>query len=81
MREWDLKAPEFDNVVALVTELAVSEPGRRRAAALRPSTNPDEVRARLRTTAELAELRARAGSVAIDDPLDSACFIRQCRTV
>ena len=70
MRERDLKALEFDKVVALITELAVSEPGRRKAAALRPSTDPDEVRARLRTTAELAELRARSGGVPIDEFAD-----------
>ncbi len=70
MRERDLKALEFDKVVALITELAVSEPGRRKAAALRPSTDPDDVRARLRTTAELAELRARSGGVPIDDFVD-----------
>jgi DNA mismatch repair protein MutS2 len=70
MRERDLKALEFDKVVALITGLAVSEPGRRRAAALRPSTNPYEVRARLRTTAELVELRSRSGGVPIDDFVD-----------
>ena len=70
MRERDLKALEFDKVVARITELAVSEPGRRKAAALRPSTDPDDVRARLRTTAELAELRARSGGVPIDDFVD-----------
>jgi DNA mismatch repair protein MutS2 len=70
MRERDLKALEFDKVVALITGLAVSEPGRRRAAALRPSTDPDEVRARLRTTAELVELRSRSGGVPIDEFAD-----------
>ncbi|MGO9268588.1 MAG: endonuclease MutS2 [Candidatus Binataceae bacterium] len=70
MRERDLKALEFDKVVALITDLAVSEPGRRKAAALHPSTDPDDVRARLRTTAELAELRARSGGVPIDDFVD-----------
>jgi DNA mismatch repair protein MutS2 len=70
MRERDLKALEFDKVVALITELAAAEPGRRKAAALRPSTDPTEVRARLRTTAELMELRTRSGGVPIDDFVD-----------
>ncbi len=38
MRERDLKALEFEKLVAIVTSFAVSEPGRRRVAALRPST-------------------------------------------
>jgi DNA mismatch repair protein MutS2 len=67
MRERDLKALEFDKVVALITALAVSLPGRQRAAAVHPSTDPDEVRARLRTTAELTEFRTRAGSVPIGE--------------
>src|SRR6266851_2914956 len=70
MRERDLKALEFDKVVALVTEFAVSEPGRRRAAAIHPSPDPAEVAQRLRTTAELVGLRSRSGGVPIDDFLD-----------
>jgi DNA mismatch repair protein MutS2 len=63
MRTRDLKALEFDKVLSLVTGLAVSEPGRRHAAALTPSTDPGEVRRRLRACAELVELRGHAGSV------------------
>jgi len=67
MRERDLKALEYDKVIALVREFAVSEPGRRAIAALRPSADAAVVRERLRATAEMAGLRARSGSVPIDD--------------
>jgi DNA mismatch repair protein MutS2 len=67
MREQDLTALEYDKVVALVREFAVSEPGRRAVAVLRPSIEAAAVRERLRTTAEMAGLRARSGSVPIDD--------------
>lgn len=67
MRERDLKALEFEKLIAIVTGFAVSEPGRRRVAALHPSTDEAEVRERLRTTAELVELRSRSGSAPIDD--------------
>lgn len=70
MRERDLKALEFDKVVALITDLAVSAPGRRKAAALRPSTDAEDVRAQLRTTAELTKLRARSGGLPIDEFAD-----------
>ena len=63
MRSRDLRALEFDKVLVLVTALAVSEPGRRRVAAIAPSTDPDEVRGRLHATGELVELRAHAGSL------------------
>ncbi|MGD0290535.1 MAG: Smr/MutS family protein [Candidatus Binataceae bacterium] len=67
MRERDLKALEYDKVVALVREFAVSEPGRRAIAALRPSVDGAVVRERLRATAEMAGLRSRSGSVPIED--------------
>src|SRR5258708_13722512 len=70
MRERDFKALEFDKVVALVTGFAVSEPGRRRAAAIHPSSDLIEVARRLRTTAELVGLRSRSGGVPIDDFVD-----------
>jgi DNA mismatch repair protein MutS2 len=70
MRERDLKALEFDKVVALVTGFAVSDPGRRRAGSVRPSPDPTEAAQRLRTTAELVGLRSRSGSVPIDDFID-----------
>ncbi len=63
MRSRDLRALEFDKVLALVTALAVSEPGRCRVAALAPSSDSDEVRRRLRATGELVELRSHAGSL------------------
>jgi DNA mismatch repair protein MutS2 len=67
MRERDLKALEYDKVIAIVREFAVSEPGRRAIAGLRPSAEAAVVRERLRATAEMAGLRARSGSVPIDD--------------
>ena len=70
MRERDLKALEFDKVVAAVTGFVVSEPGRRRVGSLHPSTDSTEVGERLRTVAELVELRSRSGSVPIDDFVD-----------
>jgi DNA mismatch repair protein MutS2 len=67
MRERDLKALEFDKVIALVRGFAASEPGRRALDALRPSGDPGAVRDRLRATAELLDLRGRSGSVPIDE--------------
>jgi DNA mismatch repair protein MutS2 len=67
MRERDLKALEYDKVIALVREFAVSEPGRRAIAGLRPSADAAVVRERLRATAEMAGLRSRSGAVPIDD--------------
>ena len=67
MRDRDLTALEYDKVIALVRDFAVSEPGRRAIAALRPSVDSATVRERLRATAEMAGLRARSGSVPIDD--------------
>ncbi len=67
MRDRDLKALEYDKVVALVRDFAVSEPGRRAIASLRPSTDASGVHERLRATAEMANLRSRSGSVPIDD--------------
>ncbi|HLW69797.1 MAG TPA: Smr/MutS family protein [Candidatus Binataceae bacterium] len=70
MRARDLKALEFDKIVALIAGLAVSEPGRRAAAALHPSTDVERVRAQLRATAELVELRARAGGLPLGEFID-----------
>ncbi len=67
MRTRDLRALEFDKVLALITALAVSEPGRRRVESIAPATDPGEVRASLRATAELVELRAHAGSIPIGE--------------
>jgi DNA mismatch repair protein MutS2 len=74
MRSRDLKALEFDKVLALVTALAVSEPGQRRAAAISPSTDPEEVASRLRATSELVELRAHAGSLPMGEFKDQNPF-------
>src|SRR6266436_9602338 len=70
MRERDLKALEYDKVIAIATALAVSEPGRRAVAALRPSLEANEVRRRLRAAAELIDLRAHSGSVPIAEFVD-----------
>src|SRR5271170_4736341 len=67
MRDRDLKSLEYDKVIALVRDFAVSEPGRRAIAALRPSSDATVVAERLRATAEMAGLRSRSGSVPIDD--------------
>ncbi len=75
MRERDLKALEFDKVIALVTAMAVSEPGRDAVAHSRPSTDPAQVRERLRATAELVDLRAHSGSVPIDDFADQRALL------
>src|SRR5215471_16939145 len=63
MRERDLKALEFDKVLHLVMEHAASEPGREAIAKLHPSTDPVEVRDRLRASAELVALRSHAGTL------------------
>src|ERR1700730_15951511 len=67
MRERDLKALEFDKIVALVRGMAVSEPGRRAVEQIKPSTDDGEVRERLRATAELTELRSHSGSLPLED--------------
>jgi DNA mismatch repair protein MutS2 len=67
MRERDLKALEFDKIVALVRGMAVSEPGRRAVEQIKPSTDADEVRERLRAAAELTELRSHSGSLPLED--------------
>ncbi len=74
MRSRDLRALEFDKVLSLVTALAVSEPGRRKAAAIAPSTDPGEVRRRLRACAELVELRGHAGSIPIGEFKDQTAL-------
>jgi len=67
VRERDLKSLEFDKVLALVAGFAASEPAREEIAALRPATDPAEVRERLRASAEMAELRRHAGSIPISE--------------
>ncbi|HUA34216.1 MAG TPA: endonuclease MutS2 [Candidatus Binataceae bacterium] len=75
MRDRDLKAFEYDKVLALVTEFAASEPGRETLAALRPASHPDEVRERLRATAEMVELREHSGSVPIGEFSDQRALL------
>jgi len=70
MRERDLKALEFDKVRDLVSAMAASEPGRRQLAGLGPSSDPVEVRERLRTTAEMVELRMHSGTLPIGEFTD-----------
>ncbi len=75
MRERDLKALEFDKVLGLVAAHAASDPGRIAILALKPSTDSDEVRGRLRLTAELVELRAHAGSLPMQEFVDQRAIL------
>lgn len=70
MRERDLRALEFDKVRSLVRALAVSEPGRRLIGELKPATDAAEVGRRLRSAAEMVELRAHAGTLPIAEFAD-----------
>jgi len=81
MRDRDLKALEYDKVIALVRERAVSDPGRRAIEALRPSTDAAAVRERLRATAEMADLRAHSGPCqsTISTTSTSICWARRRR--
>ncbi|HTW88852.1 MAG TPA: hypothetical protein VMD75_12690, partial [Candidatus Binataceae bacterium] len=67
MRERDLRALEFERVIGIVAGFAASEPGRSAVEQIVPSIDPDEVRARLRAAAELAELRGHAGALPIGE--------------
>ncbi|HYL57625.1 MAG TPA: hypothetical protein VEU51_02055, partial [Candidatus Acidoferrales bacterium] len=75
MRERDLRALEFDKVINLVMESCASEPGREAMAALRPSLDAGEVRARLRATAEMVELRGHSGSIPIYEFVDQRPYL------
>jgi DNA mismatch repair protein MutS2 len=70
MRERDLKALEFDKVIGLLKGLAGSQPGRDALAELQPSSESAEVCRRLRAVAELVDLRARSGSLPLDEFVD-----------
>ncbi len=70
MRERDIKSLEFDKVIGLVSEFAVSPPGRDAVTELRPVTEPGEVRRRLRTVAELVDLRSHAGALPLAEFVD-----------
>ena len=67
MRERDLKALEFDKVMALVMSMAASEPAREVLSRVRPAVDADTVRDRLRASAEMAELRQHTGSIPIQE--------------
>jgi DNA mismatch repair protein MutS2 len=75
MRDRDLRALEYDKVLALVTDFAASEPGREALATLRPATDPALVHERLRTTAEMVELREHSGSVPIGEFTDQRVLL------
>ncbi|MGH7949699.1 MAG: endonuclease MutS2 [Candidatus Binataceae bacterium] len=79
MRERDTRALEFDKVIHLAMENAASEPGRATLAALRPSIDANEVRVRLRTTAELVELRSHSGSLPIQGFADQRALLLAAR--
>jgi len=67
MRDRDLRALEFDKVMALVMSMAASHPAREVLAHLRPAIDADVVRDRLRATAEMAGLRQHTGSIPIQE--------------
>ncbi len=75
MRDRDLHALEFHKVMAQAAALAASVPGRTAIEVLRPSTDRAEVAARLRATAELVELRSRAGSIPIQEFADQRALL------
>ncbi|MGH7865459.1 MAG: endonuclease MutS2 [Candidatus Binataceae bacterium] len=79
MRERDLRALEFDKVIHLTLEHAASQPGRAALAALRPSIDGEQVRVRLRTTAELVELRSHSGSLPIQAFADQRALLLAAR--
>ena len=76
MRDRDLKALEFDKVIALLAGLAVSQPGRDAIADLQPASEPAEVRQRLRAVAELVDLRSHSGSLPLDEFVDQRGLLR-----
>ncbi len=67
IRERDLLVLEFDKVIRRLRDFAVSEPGRRTIESLRPATNGEQVRTRLRASAEMAALRAQAGPLPLSE--------------
>ena len=70
MRQRDLKALEFDKVRELVRAMAISEPAQRLLGELNPSSDADEVRERVRTTAEMVEFRSHSGGLPIGEFVD-----------
>jgi DNA mismatch repair protein MutS2 len=64
------RALEFDRVREALARVALTPLGRRRALALSPATEVDEVRARLALTAEAVAFLRRGGSLALQAPAD-----------
>ncbi len=80
MRERDLRSLEFDKVIGLVAGFAVSEPGREAVRRLRPSTEREVVRDRLRASAEMVELRGHTGALPLAEFPDlRALFLAAAR--
>src|SRR6266478_810629 len=75
MRERDLKAFDFDKIVALVRQFAVSEPARRLIERLAPVTVLSEAADRLSASAELKDLRSHSGSVPIGEFADQTALL------
>jgi DNA mismatch repair protein MutS2 len=75
MRERDLRALEFDKVIRLVMDFCASDSARDATAELLPSTDPAEVRDRLRATAEMVELRSHAGSIPMSEFADQRPYL------
>ncbi|MBF6568464.1 MAG: endonuclease MutS2 [Candidatus Binataceae bacterium] len=75
MRNRDLRALEFDKVLEIAEGFAVSAPGRDAVRDLAPSRDRDQVRERLRTAAELAELRLHSGSLPVGEFTDQRGLI------
>jgi DNA mismatch repair protein MutS2 len=64
------RALEFNRISDALAALALTAPGRARAAELEPAASADEVRARLQTTAEAAAFVRAGGSLALSAPDD-----------
>ncbi|HUY17930.1 MAG TPA: endonuclease MutS2 [Candidatus Binataceae bacterium] len=75
MRQRDLRALEFDRVLAIVTGFAASEPGRAAIEQMAPVAEADAVRDRLRAAAELVALRGHAGALPIAEFTDQRDLI------
>jgi DNA mismatch repair protein MutS2 len=62
IRERDLQVLEFNKVVRRLQDFAASEPARQLLNSLKPATDVQQARERLRASAEMAALRAQAGA-------------------
>ncbi len=61
-----IKKLEFDKILDRLQQLVVSEPGRERAAALQPSTDPESIRLELQRVSEAKELLIAEGGLPLD---------------